>query len=51
MTLYPEEYKLAYIYTYPSFNEELKELIGKSGYVKEFKTKYHKSLIFNYSEG
>jgi len=44
--LYPEEYKTTYVFTYPNFNDELKELIGKSGYVKEFKTKYHKGLRF-----
>lgn len=44
--LYPEEYETDYIFTYPSFNEELKDLIGKSGYVREFKIKYHKSLRF-----
>ena len=44
--LYPEEYKTVYIYTYPLFNQELKELINKSGYEKEFKIKYYKSLRF-----
>lgn len=44
--LYPEEYKTTYVFTYPTFNDELKDLIGKSGYVKEFKTKYHKGLRF-----
>lgn len=44
--LYPEEYNTNYIFTYPAFNNELKDLIEKSGYVKEFKTKYHKSLRF-----
>lgn len=44
--LYPEEYDTVYVFTYPTFNEELKSLIEKSGYVKEFKTKYHKSLRF-----
>lgn len=44
--LYPEEYKTNYVKTYPSFNDELRELIEKSGYVKEFKTKYHKGLRF-----
>lgn len=43
---YPEEYETIYIYTYPTFNDELKEMISKSGYVKDFKTKYHKSLRF-----
>ena len=44
--LYPEEYATIFIFTYPSFNFELQELIGKSGYVEIFKTKYHKSLRF-----
>ena len=44
--LYPEEYKTTYVYTYHSFNAELKDLLGKSGYVKEFKVKYHKALRF-----
>jgi heterodisulfide reductase subunit A-like polyferredoxin len=43
---YPDEYETTYIYTYPAFNDELKEMISKSGYVKEFKIKYHKSLRF-----
>lgn len=43
---YPDEYKTKYIYTYPAFNEELADIMGKSGYVKEFKIKYHKSLRF-----
>lgn len=43
---YPEEYETTYIYTYSSFNQELAELISKSGYIKEFKLKYHKSLRF-----
>ncbi len=44
--IYPEEYKTSYVLTYPSLNDELKELIGKTGYVKDFKTKYHKALRF-----
>ncbi len=44
--LYPETYKTDYIYTYYSFNDELKDLVEKSGYVKELKSKYHKSLRF-----
>lgn len=43
---YPEEYNTLYVFTYSSFNEELRDLIEKSGYTKEFKTKYHKSLRF-----
>lgn len=43
---YPEEYKTTYIYTYDSFNDELSEMMSNSGYVKEFKVKYHKSLRF-----
>jgi hypothetical protein len=44
--LYPEKYNTSYVYTFQSFNKELEELIGKSGFVKEFKTKYFKSLRF-----
>lgn len=44
--LYPENYVTSFIFTYPTFNDELKELISKSGYVKEFKIKYYKSLRF-----
>ncbi len=43
---YPDEYETTYIYTYPSFNEELADIMEKSGYVKEFKTKYRRSLRF-----
>lgn len=43
---YPDEYETTYIYTYPDFNEELADIMGKSGYVKEFKIKYRKSLRF-----
>ncbi|WP_077612196.1 type II toxin-antitoxin system RelE/ParE family toxin [Clostridium sp. Marseille-P2415] len=44
--LYPEEYATVYVFTYPTFNKELRDLIENSGYIKEFKTKYHKSLRF-----
>jgi len=44
--LYPEEYATIFIYAYPTFNGELEMLIAKSGYMKEFKTKYYKSLRF-----
>ncbi len=44
--LYPEHYVTNFIFTYPTFNKELENLISKSGYVKEFKTKYYKSLRF-----
>lgn len=44
--LYPENYVTSFIFTYPTFNDELRELISKSGYVKEFKIKYYKSLRF-----
>lgn len=40
--IYPEEYKSTYIYIYHLFNAELKGLIEKSGYIKEFKVKYRK---------
>jgi len=43
---YPEEYETKYVYTYPTFNDELADMISKSGYVNEFKIKYHKSLRF-----
>jgi len=43
---YPDEYATKYIFTYPTFNDELEELISKSGYVNEFKSKYHISLRF-----
>lgn len=32
--LYPENYATSFIFTYPTFNDELRELIAKSGYVK-----------------
>lgn len=44
--LYPEKYESEYIFTYPLYNEELKKIIEKSGYEKEFKIKYGKSLRF-----
>lgn len=44
--LYPEKYESEYIYTYAVFNEELRDIIGKSGYEKDFKIKYCKSLRF-----
>lgn len=44
--LYPDEYATKYIFTYPTFNDELKALMEKSGYVDDFKTKYYKSLRF-----
>lgn len=43
---YPERYESTYIYTCSGFNEELKDLISKSGYEDEFKHKYHKGLRF-----
>lgn len=43
---YPEEYKSTYIYTYPSFNKELENLISKSGYLEKFKSKYRSGLRF-----
>lgn len=44
--LYPEEYESGYIFTYITFNAELKVLIEKSGYKKTFKIKYFKGLQF-----
>ena len=44
--LYPLEYKTDYIKTYYKFNSELKNIIEKSGYKKQFTVKYFKSLKF-----
>lgn len=44
--LYPEEYSTDYIKTFYNFNFELKQIIEKSGYKKEFTIKYFKSLKF-----
>lgn len=43
---YPEKYKTTYIFTYATFDEELADMMSKSGYVEEFKRKYHKGLRF-----
>lgn len=43
---YPEKYESTYIYTCSGFNEELKDLMSKSGYEDEFKHKYRKALRF-----
>ena len=42
--LYPEEYKSDYVFMYMTLNDELKDLIGKSGYEKKFKIKIIISL-------
>ena len=44
--LYPKEYSTDYIKTFYNFNSELKQIIEKSGYKKEFSIKYFKSLKF-----
>jgi len=44
--LYPKEYKTDYIKTYYKFNSELKDIIEKSGYKRQFTIKYFKSLKF-----
>jgi hypothetical protein len=44
--LYPEEYNADYIKSFYSFNSELKAIIEKSGYKKEFTLKYFKALKF-----
>ena len=44
--LYPEEYKSDYVFMYMTLNDELKDLIGKSGYEKKFKIKFHDGLRF-----
>lgn len=44
--IYPEFYKTKYIFTYSSFNKELKEIIEQSGFKNEFTRKYRKALRF-----
>lgn len=44
--IYPEEFNSNYIFTYTSFNEELKDLIEKSGKKGDFARKYRKNLSF-----
>lgn len=44
--LYPEQYESTYVFTYPTFNNELKKLLERSGYLNEFKSKYLKGLRF-----
>ena len=43
---YPQEYFSDYIYTYPTFNNELQDLLEQSGYVGEFTKKYFRGLRF-----
>lgn len=44
--LYPTEYPSDYIYTYPSLNDELRSLLGNSGYEEKFVKKYLNALRF-----
>ena len=43
---YPKEYFSDFIYTYPSFNKELQNILDQSGYVEEFTKKYFRGLRF-----
>lgn len=44
--LYPIEYESNYIYAHVALNDELKDLIAKSGYVDKLKKDYLKTLRF-----
>lgn len=44
--LYPEIFNSDYIYTYITFNKELKDLIEESGQKKNFSRVYRKNLQF-----
>lgn len=44
--LYPEEFKSAYIREYPSYENDLRELLERSGYKDEFCGKYKQRLMF-----
>jgi hypothetical protein len=44
--IYPELFNSNYIFAYKDFNDELKEIIEKSGYKKEFTRKYRRCLLF-----
>jgi len=44
--LYPIEYESSYIYAHAELNDELKDLIAKSGYVDRLKKDYLKTLRF-----
>ncbi|TYP58588.1 hypothetical protein [Thermosediminibacter litoriperuensis] len=44
--IYPEEFNSSYIFTYFSFNEELKDLLEMSGQKRDFARKYRKMLSF-----
>lgn len=44
--LYPEVFNSDYIYTYNTFNKELKDLIEESGQKKNFSRVYRKNLQF-----
>jgi|GEM_PF-725728 len=43
--IYPEKFNSDYIFTYFSFNEELKELLEKSGQKEGFARKYRRLLM------
>ncbi len=43
--IYPEEFNSNYIFTYFSFNEELKELLEMSGQREGFARKYRRQLM------
>lgn len=43
---YPQFYESNYILTYPTFNEELRKIIDKSGLKENFKRNYRKKLKF-----
>lgn len=44
--IYPSEYPSNYVYTHYKFNDELRDLIEKSGYVHIFMKDYRKILRF-----
>ncbi|MCF6096364.1 hypothetical protein L1766_04995 [Thermovorax subterraneus] len=43
--IYPEEFNSNYIFTYFSFNEELKDLLEMSGQKRDFARKYRRQLL------
>jgi aspartokinase len=43
---YPEANKSNYVFVYSLFNDELRELLEKSGYVAKFSTEYAKAIRF-----
>jgi len=44
--LYPKKHETKYIYSYPTLNDELRDMIERSGYVHRLKLEYLKSLQF-----